>query len=76
MNKLQREVLMLYSYDDDRDNVGVLETLYKGIDLIAKIPVIVSYTYQSKVHHFDKGIHDYSSSGIMIILLLNRFYIY
>ena len=55
MNKLQREVLMLYSYDDDPDNVGVLETLEKGIDLIAKIPVIVSYTYQSKVHHFDKG---------------------
>ena len=24
MNKLQREVLMLYSYDDDPDNVGVL----------------------------------------------------
>ena len=48
MNKLQREVLMLYSYDDDPDNVGVLETLDKGIDLIAKIPVIVSYTYQSK----------------------------
>ena len=52
MNKLQREVLMLYSYDDDPDNVGVLETLDKGIDLIAKIPVIVSYTYQSKVHHY------------------------
>ena len=55
MNKLQREVLMLYSYDDDPDNVGVLETLDKGIDLIAKIPVIVSYTYQSKVHHFGGG---------------------
>ena len=72
MNKLQREVLMLYSYDDDPDNVGVLETLDKGIDLIAKIPVIVSYTYQSKVHHFDKGF----IIRIMIILLLNRFYIY
>ena len=76
MNKLQREVLMLYSYDDDPDNVGVLETLYKGIDLIAKIPVIVSYTYQSKVHHFDKGsmiIHhqnyDYSIAEQILYLL-------
>lgn len=75
MNKLQREVLMLYSYDDDPDNVGVLETLDKGIDLIAKIPVIVSYTYQSKVHHFDKG-SMIIIIRIMIILLLNRFYIY
>ncbi len=31
MNKLQREVLMLYSYDDDPDNVGVLETLDKEL---------------------------------------------
>lgn len=76
MNKLQREVLMLYSYDDDPDNVGVLETLDKGIDLIAKIPVIVSYTYQSKVHHFDKGsmiIHhqnyDYSIAEQILYLL-------
>ena len=76
MNKLQREVLMLYSYDDDPDNVGVLETLYKGIDLIAKIPVIVSYTYQSKVHHFDKDFmiihhqnYDYSIAEQILYLL-------
>ena len=44
--------------------------------MIAKIPVIVSYTYQSKVHHFDKGsmiIHhqnyDYSIAEQILYLL-------
>lgn len=53
MNKLQQEVLMLYGYDKDPDNIGVKETLEKGINLIAKIPSIVCYTYQTKVHYFE-----------------------
>lgn len=54
MNKLQQEVLMLYGYDGDPDNTGILETLNKGINLLAKIPSIVCYTYQTKVHYFDE----------------------
>ena len=54
MNKLQQEVLMLYSYDDDPDNTSPKETMYKGLNLIAKIPLIVCYAYRSKVHYFDK----------------------
>lgn len=54
MNKLQQEVLMLYSYDDDPDNTSPKETMYKGLNLIAKIPSIVCYAYRSKVHYFDK----------------------
>lgn len=54
MNKLQQEVLMLYDYDDDPDNTGILETLSKGINLLAKIPSIVCYMYQTKVHYFDE----------------------
>lgn len=54
MNKLQQEVLMLYSYDDDPDNVEIIETLNKGINLLAKIPSIVCYTYQTKIHYFDE----------------------
>ena len=37
MNKLQQEVLMLYSYDDNPDNTETRETLEKGINLLAKI---------------------------------------
>lgn len=54
MNKLQQEVLMLYSYDDDPDNISASATMYKGLNLIAKIPPIVCYAYRSKVHYFDK----------------------
>lgn len=54
MNKLQQEVLMLYSYDDDPDNISPKATMYKGLNLIAKIPSIVCYAYRSKVHYFDK----------------------
>jgi len=76
MNKLQQEVLMLYSYDKDPDNIGIKETLEKGISLIAKIPSIVCYTYQTKVHYFDNQslfIHhinkDYSIAETILSLL-------
>lgn len=45
---------MLYSYDDDPDNISPKATMYKGLNLIAKIPSIVCYAYRSKVHYFDK----------------------
>jgi len=76
MNKLQQEVLMLYNYDKDADNIGIKETLQKGIDLLAKIPSIVCYTYQTKVHYFDEEslvIHhinkEYSIAELILSLL-------
>ena len=76
MNKLQQEVLMLYSYDDNPDNTETRETLEKGINLLAKIPSIVCYTYQTKVHYFDEHslfIHhvnqDYSIAETILSLL-------
>lgn len=76
MNKLQQEVLMLYGYDKEPDNVGTKETLEKGINLLAKIPSIVCYTYQTKVHYFDEQslfIHhinkDYSIAETILSLL-------
>lgn len=78
MNKLQQEVLMLYSYDKTADSVDIKETLEKGINLIAKIPSIVCYTYQTKVHYFDDEsliIHhinkDYSIAETILSLLRN-----
>lgn len=76
MNKLQQEVLMLYGYDKDPDHIGTRETLEKGINLLAKIPSIVCYTYQTKVHYFDEQslfIHhvnpDYSTAETILSLL-------
>lgn len=54
MNKLQQEVLMLYTYDQTPDDFSPEATLDKGLDLIAKIPEIVSYAYRTKVHYFDR----------------------
>ncbi len=54
MNKLQDAVLTLYNYDDDPDNVEVFQTLAKGINLLAKLPSIACYAYQSKVHYYDR----------------------
>ncbi|MCD8082748.1 MAG: citrate synthase [Clostridiales bacterium] len=54
MNKLQDSVLTLYNYDDDPDNIDVFETLLKGINLMAKLPSIACYAYQSKVHYYNR----------------------
>ena len=54
MNLLQCAVLSLYNYDDDPDNIDPYHTMIKGINLIAKIPLIISYGYRSQMHYFDK----------------------
>ncbi len=53
MNKLQRSILVLYSYDDDPDNIEVSNVLKQSIELIARFPAIISYGYQAKAHNFD-----------------------
>ena len=55
MNKLQQEILALYNYDDRPDEIGIDETLEKGLDLIAKIPSIICYAYHSKNHYYNDG---------------------
>ena len=54
MIKLQNAVLTLYNYDEDPDNIDVYETLVKGINLMAKLPSIACYAYQSKVHYYNR----------------------
>ncbi|MCD8123186.1 MAG: citrate synthase [Clostridiales bacterium] len=54
MNKLQDAVLTLYNYDEDPDNIDVFETLVKGVNLVAKLPSIACYAYQSKVHYYNR----------------------
>ncbi len=53
LNKIQQEVLAMYTFDEDPDNIGVQETLDKGLDLICKIPYLMCYSYQAKKHHYD-----------------------
>lgn len=54
MNSLQQSILALYDYDEDPDNVDPYQTLLKGINILAKLPTLAVYAYQSKIHYYDK----------------------
>ncbi|WP_422388917.1 citrate/2-methylcitrate synthase [Helicovermis profundi] len=54
MNKLQRSILVLYSYDYNPDGISLENILRQSIKLIAQFPTIISYGYQAKAHYFDK----------------------
>ncbi|MEG0469697.1 MAG: citrate synthase, partial [Longicatena sp.] len=54
MNRIQQAVLGLYDYDDAPDNITVENTLEQGINIVAKLPSILCYAYQSKMHKYNK----------------------
>lgn len=53
MNKLQRTVLTLYSYDEQADDISLENVLRQTINLIAKLPLMAAYSYQAKRHYFN-----------------------
>lgn len=53
MNKLQRSILVLYSHDENPDDISIKNVLRQSIELIARFPTIISYGYQAKAHYFD-----------------------
>lgn len=54
MNRLQQAVLALYDYDLAADDTSVENTLDQGIRIVAKLPSILCYAYQSKMHYYNK----------------------
>ena len=52
MNKLARSVLALYSYDDNPDDTSIENVIRQSIQLVARMPVIMSYSYQVKRRHY------------------------
>lgn len=52
MNKLARSVLSLYSYDNNPDDTSVENVLRQSVQLIAQMPIIMSYAYQVKRRHY------------------------
>ncbi|MFW5736584.1 MAG: citrate synthase [Halanaerobium sp.] len=54
MNKLQRAILVLYSYDEKPDSLEIGRILVQSLKLIARFPTIISYGYQAKAHYFDE----------------------
>ncbi|MEG0614563.1 MAG: citrate synthase [Oscillospiraceae bacterium] len=54
MNKLQRSILALYSYDEDAENHSIESEINKAITLIARLPSIMVNAYQVKRRIYDK----------------------
>lgn len=76
MNRLQMLTLALYNFDEDPDATDVYQILLKGINLIAKYPVLGCYSYQAKMHdlyHESLVIHyprkDYSIAENILYML-------
>jgi len=53
MNKLASSILALYPYDEDPENTNPENILRQCVELIARFPTIVAYSYMSKKHYFD-----------------------
>lgn len=53
MNKLQRSVLVLYSFDETPEDLDVENLIRQSIRLIAQFPTIIAYGYQAKAHYFN-----------------------
>lgn len=53
MNKLQRSILVSYSFDDNPDDTSVKNVLRQSISLIALFPTLISYGYEAKAHYYD-----------------------
>lgn len=54
MNKLERSVLSLYSYDTNPDDISIENVLRQSIQLIAQLPMIMTYAYQVKRRYYLK----------------------
>ena len=54
MNKLQRCVLGLYSYDDRAEDLSLENILNQSINLIAELPTMMVNAYQMKRRYYDK----------------------
>ena len=54
MNKLERSVLVSYSYDDNADDTSIKNVLRQSIELISNFPSMIAYGYQAKAHYYDK----------------------
>ena len=50
MNALEKSIVTLYSYDEQAEDISVSNVLRQSLQLIAKMPVISVFAYQSYMH--------------------------
>ncbi len=53
MNKMARSVLALYSCDNNPDDCSMENILKQSLKLIARMPLLGVYAYNTKIHNFD-----------------------
>ena len=54
MNKLERSILALYSYDPSPEPSGIAKELQQALGIIARCPTIVAHAYAAKKYYFDR----------------------
>lgn len=54
MNKMMRAMLALYTYDKNPDVTDAINVLDQSLSLISKMTLLAIYSYQVKIHYFDK----------------------
>lgn len=50
MNALEKSIVTLYSYDEKAEDISVANVLRQSLQLIAKLPVMSVFSYQSYMH--------------------------
>jgi citrate synthase len=55
MNKMARAVLSMYSYDENAENSTLENIIRQSINLVAELPTMMVYSYQTKKHAYDHG---------------------
>jgi len=53
MNKLESSILALYTYDEEPENQSPENVLRQCLQLIARFPTIVAYSYMAMKHYFN-----------------------
>ena len=54
MNKMARLTLGLYSFDENPDDTSLENLMRQGMELIARFPTLLAYSYQAKRYFYDK----------------------
>lgn len=64
MNQIQRSLLGLYTYDNIPEDLSISNLVSQSLNLIAKLPTLVAYSYQAKIHNYDgKSMYIHSSQS-------------
>jgi len=53
MNKLQRAILTMYSYDENPDDITLENNIIQSLNIISKMPMMIAYSYQMMKHYFE-----------------------